>query len=130
MSSLAIAAAPYLRTDRPIKDEQGRIEVIVDFADDAHRTYPDKPLDAARAREQFMPMPQTVLLVEAFERTYGFKRTGMTSWVGNSVTAFLTPEQIERLRGDKVVKQLSENTTHQFSAYPAPAWGNTSSGDE
>jgi hypothetical protein len=60
-------------------------------------------------------MSQTLQLVEAFERTYGFKRTGMTSWVGNSVTAFLTVAQIERLQGDKAVKQISANTTHEFS---------------
>jgi hypothetical protein len=45
LSFLALAAAPYLRTDRPIQDEQGRVEVIVDFVDDAHLIYPDDPRD-------------------------------------------------------------------------------------
>jgi hypothetical protein len=128
VTTTALAAAPYLRSDRAIKDEQGRIEVIVDFADDAHLAYPDsqssKPDDASRFKERFMPMPQTALLVEAFERNYGFKRTGMTSWVGNSVTAFLTPAQIERLQSDKAVKQISDNTWQTLSATRLPPWGN------
>ena len=96
VATSAIAAAPYLRSDRPIKDEQGRIEVIVDFVDDAHLSYPDQPLSREAQTERFTHVPQAVLLVENIERVHGFKRTGMTSWVGNSVTAFLTAAQIER----------------------------------
>ena len=132
IGNVALAVAPYLPTDRAIKDEQGRIEVIVDFLDDAHLAYAGKPsLTDLPPKDRFVHLLQTVLLVEAFERSYGFKRTGMTSWVGNSVTAFLTAAQIERLRGDKAVKQLSENALHKFSTgLPPNGWGNSNIGNE
>ncbi len=133
VSTGSIAVAPYLRSDRSIKDEQGRVEVIVDFLDDAHLSYPDRPLSREAQTARFTHVPQAVLLVEDFERVHGFQRTGMTSWVGNSVTAFLTVEQIERLLVEKAVKQISDNTTHTFSALPvwrSPDWGNSSVGNE
>ena len=40
INTAALARAPYLKADKPITDEQGRIQVIIDFTNDAHLKYP------------------------------------------------------------------------------------------
>ena len=136
LSGALFAAAPYLQTDKPITDEQGRISVIVDFVDNAHVSYPgETPLTVKyeEGREvPFFHQPQTLNLVADYEKRFNFKRMGLTSWVGNSVTAFLTPDQIKQLQGDKLVKLVSDNTPGSYSVDPPspsipPTWVGTSS---
>jgi subtilisin family serine protease len=74
-------------------------------------------------------------LVADYEKRYDFKRAGLTSWVGTSITAFLTPAQIRLLREDRRVRLLSDNASGSFSVDPPlpnipPTWVGTTSGNE
>ncbi len=44
----------------------------------------------------------------------------MTSWVGNSVTAFVTPDQVMRLQDDWRVKTIFDDVADSFSGDPTP----------
>lgn len=145
-SATVAAKAPYVKAGKPITDQQGRVQVIIDFADDAHMQYPGRlpilPARAASAAEaaaakpvEFFHTEKALALVADFETRYGFKRMGMTSWVGNSVTTQLSSDVVERLRDEKLVKQVSEDEHHRFSAaqtdvMPSGGWGNSSNGNE
>ena len=94
-SFAALAEAPYLQAAQPITDTQGRVQVIIDFRDDAHVSYAgESPLPVRPApgvTPAFFHQPRVLNLVADYETRYGFVRLGITSWVGNSVGAFLTP---------------------------------------
>lgn len=118
----ALAQATYLPTAKPIRDEQGRTAVIIDFKSDAHQRYKIpltiRPLTKADVNQEeikFFHNPNAEALVADVERQYGFERTGMTSWVARSVTAFLTSEQIEQMLRDDRVKQMSDDASGTFS---------------
>ena len=132
MSTLVAAQAPYLRTDTPIKDDQGRVQVIIDFVDDAHMRYPGtlptmptKENFESRKGSEFFHTEKALALVSDYERRFNFTRTGMTSWVGNSVTAFLSLDTINRLQDDPLVKQVSDNQYDQSSSVPPSEWSDT-----
>jgi Subtilase family len=146
----AAAEAPYLPAEKPIKDEQGRVQVVIDFVDDAQFKYPGKfPVvpskDSAIASNlvDFFHTEKSLALAADFEKRYSFRRSGMTSWVGTSITAMLTLDVIKGLRVDPLVKQISEDSYSSFSSPPVPcgsygppcvtnfpAWGNSSVGNE
>lgn len=65
--------------------------------------------------------PQVEALLQATETRYGFRRVAVTSWVGASVTAYLTPNQIELLADDKSVRLLTEDHDVTFSS-SLPPW--------
>ena len=68
--------------------------MIVDFTDDAYLSYPRDLLinfDPKKDTQQ----PQALALIKDYERKLGFAREGLTTWVGASVTAFLSPQQVE-----------------------------------
>ena len=69
-------------------------------------------------------------LISDYEAKFKFVRSGLTSWVGNSLTTFLTPEQVNALRSDRRVKLISDDTYSSYSVGPAPTWGNLSVGNE
>lgn len=128
-SSSAFGEAPYLQADKPITDKQGRVQVVIDFTDDAHESYPrDLPVgvDGKSTLHRF----QTLNLIADYEARYKFSRSGLTSWVGNSVTTFLFSDQIGALQIDKKIKLVSDDGHATFSSGPAPAWGNIASGAE
>ena len=57
----------------------------------------------------------------------------MTSWAGNSVTAFMLPETIARLINDPLVAQVSDDSYSNLSQQnpiPTGGWGNSSSGND
>ena len=136
------ASANIVTSTKPISDAQGRKQVIVDFTAEARLSYPEvvmpMPLggvtgfrapmseaDAIAAKAiDFFHHPTTEALVRDIERQYGFSRLGMTSWVGDSVTAMLSREQIAALLKDPRVKQISEDEWSTFS------WADTSNGGE
>lgn len=129
VASFAVAAkAPYHAATKPIKDDQGRIQVIIDFTDDAHLSFPgDLPpqarADAAPSKDaKFFHQPKVLSLVEHYEKSYGFQRSGMTSWVGSSVTAYLTRDVVEKLLLDPLIKMVTENETSSLSTL----WQDTS----
>ena len=140
-STTLLAKAAYVKAAQPIIDELGRVQVIIDFTDDAHLRYPGKITLLPRTQKsgddkphEFFHNPKTEALVADFEKAYGLERTGMTSWVGNSVTAFVTPDQVTRLQDDARVKTIFDDVADRFSGDPTPQpsgspgsaiWGNT-----
>ena len=121
----AHVAAPYSRTDQPFVDGNGRTRVVVDFLPGIEKSYPDAARPAPRTKQnddgrkiEFFHRPQVEALVAEFEKRYEFQRTGMTSCVGSSGTAFLSPDQIERLQQDTSVRQISDDTHVDFSSFP------------
>ena len=123
--AFALQAAPIHKAAKRITDAQGRTRVIVDFVDQARDVYPADSFptfDLKKDRHQ----PQVQALVTAYEKRYGFKRAFMTSWVGASLTAYLTPKQIEQLSADANVRLLAEDYVGEFSAPPPwyPSWIN------
>ena len=69
-SFTAAAKAPYHAATKPIKDDQGRVQVIIDFADDAHLSFPGKNQDPGRngltVSGEFAHKEKTVALVDDF----------------------------------------------------------------
>lgn len=132
VASFAVAAkAPYLQVERQIRDKSGRISVIVDFVENAHETYPGvTPATPKRVANAvpFFHRPQVDNLIADYERRFGFERSSATSWVGSSVTAYLTTNQIEVLRSDPLVLQISQDTFSDLSA--PPPWTDFNSGVE
>ena len=125
------AQVPYLETAQPIVDEDGRVQVIVDFRKAARDAYPRPAIPRPQRRDDpdakavpFFHHPQTLALVADVERAHGFTGQGITSWVGSSVTAFLDAAQIERLRHDERIQQISQNARVTFS------WADSTSGGE
>ena len=130
-STTAIARAPYLQVEQPIRDSAGRILVIVDFVSTAHETYPGvtpKVPPLALKVGQYFPRPQVSNLVADYERKYSFVRRSMTSWAGSSVSAYLDGKQIEDLINDPLVQQVSQDRLSELSA-PMP-WYDFNSGIE
>ena len=134
LPSNAWAEAAYHNAAKPIIDKQGRTRVIVDFTDGARDAYPRELLvnfDPKKDTQQ----PQVLALVTDYEQRYGFVREGLTTWVGASVTAYLTASQIEQLKADSNVKLLTDDEYQQFSA-PAtpppwpPSWTNGTAWEE
>ena len=134
-ASTAPLAAPYLRADIPITDKDGLVKVIIDFAFDAHLKYPGaSPVlpgrDLLAKPKEFVHNEKALALVTDYETRYGFKQLGTTSWVGNSVTAFLSAETITKLTVDPLVAQVSDDSYSNLSQIPTGGWGNSSSGNE
>ena len=112
-----LAQAAYHKAEQPIVSKDGRTRIIIDFFDEAYEAYPTALLrnfDLKTSTQQ----PQVVALVQDYEKRYGFTRESMTTWVGASVTAFLTPQQVERLKADRNVRLLTEDQYATFSSTP------------
>jgi hypothetical protein len=130
--------APWHRAEKPIIDGEGRIRVIVDLMEEAT----ERQLEAARPLIERFDLkrdrhnPQALLAIEAFERRHGIEpqfrengrgereRSNVTSWVGASVTAYLTAGQIEAIRRDPDVRLVTEDRLVRFSSNPPwwPSW--------
>jgi hypothetical protein len=129
-SSAPATRAPIHHASTPITDQLGRVQMIIDFADTAHNSFDDN-LTSDDDKKWERQQKKVVKLINHFEKKYGFERTGMTSWVGSSATAFLTPDQIDKLAKDKDVKLLTENELMTLSALnPLPPWGESNNGTE
>jgi hypothetical protein len=127
------ALPSYHAASKPITDEVGNKLIIIDFVKTAQDGYPGKlteSFDPKKTRHH----PRVLNLVQDYEARYGFKRAGMTSWVGASVSAFLNSQQIERLRSDTNVRLITEDEVQQLSAPfqppPASGWLPEWNGDE
>lgn len=107
---------PYHAAEKPIVDDQGRKSIIIDFVDDAHVNYPNGA--ALGWDKRSINRPQVLNLINDHAQRYGYDPKGPTSWVGSSVTAFLTDAQITRMRHDKDVKLLTEDRYVGFSSSP------------
>lgn len=123
------ADAPIHRANQPIKDAEGRVEMIIDFdfdikGDDEF----SNEISAQDAKRWDKHQGKFVNLLAQYERQYGFSRSGMTSWAKFSATAFLDSKQIEKLAKDKRVTLLTENEALELSA--APPYANFTVGNE
>lgn len=131
MFGAAQARAPYLTTHKPITDDQGRIQVIVDFKVDAHLSFAGftpREVPVTLKSGTFFHQPQVKNLISSVEQKYKFSSRSMTSWVGSSVTAYLHDEQIESLLDDRLVQQISQDSYSDLSA--AQPWYDFNSGVE
>jgi subtilisin family serine protease len=124
------SAATILKVANPIVDKNGRVAVIVDFSKDADESYGTAfPTNEIGRVPASFHRPSALRLVEDYERRFNFTRVGMTSWVGISVTAFVTPEQMRALAADSRVSQITEDRFEEFSA-PLPWADSQSTGGE
>ena len=134
---------PYHQARKAILDAQGRTRVIVDFMNGAQDAF----LEAASEDvKRFVPgrdrhNPIALRLIEDYERRFGIEpvfstnakgvseRSNLTTWVGASLTAYLTSEQIDGLRRDKNVRLVTQDGPIKFSTPPPPPpWGPTWNG--
>ncbi len=118
------AGAPVFRASgaasKVRRDANGRTQYLVDLHDAATSRM---PASAAPPSDGFSDALEVTArhLVDDLRLDFGFTPTAMTSFVGRSFTAFLTPEQVERLRRDARVQRLTENSPVELSA----VWSNT-----
>jgi len=123
--SANVFAAPVHRAAKPITDDQGRTRIIIDFEDTAQDAYPAELIAKFNPKTDRVH-PQVEALIQTYERQHGFTRAGITSWVGASVTAYLTATQIEQLSSDKNVRLLTEDRAVTYSGL----WSDYISGGE
>ena len=129
VSANLLAAPAYHRADKPVIDSQGRTRIIVDFVDTAHEAFPRELWIGFRPKIDTV-QPQVHALIKSYETRLGFSRVLATSWVGSSVTAYLTQQQIATLKIDPLVKLLTEDSYSQYSAPPwYPAWNGSAWGE-
>ena len=109
------------RSQHPITDAQGRVQMIIDFDFDP-KSDTEFPHGTSPADEKKWDQHQgkIVNLLNQYEKLYGFTRSGMTSWAKVSATAYLDTTQIDKLVKDKRVSLLTENQFENFSV-----WTNT-----
>ncbi|GHG62942.1 hypothetical protein GCM10012319_02100 [Comamonas sp. KCTC 72670] len=118
------AGAPVFRASgaasKVRRDANGRTQYLVDLHDAATSRM---PASAAPPSDGFSSDQDVTArhLVDDLRLDFGFTPTAMTSFVGRSFTAFLTPEQVARLRRDARVQRLTENGPVELSA----VWSNT-----
>ncbi|WP_395706521.1 S8 family serine peptidase [Casimicrobium huifangae] len=122
---------PYHAAEKPIVDDQGRKQIIIDFVDSAADAFDDK-VPPGLALKDDKRRGKVVNLIDDHSKKNAYDVRGMTTWVGASAVAFLTDKQISKLRNDKVVRLLTENSySVQYSsdALGRP-WDNVRSGGE
>lgn len=118
----AAATAPVHRLSDPsrsVTDGDGRRLYIVDLHSEAIPRFKGKVSVADRTRFHSRHSEESVFAALALERKYGFRSVAMTSYVGYSVSAYLTAKQVERLRRDVVVESIAEASRHQLSSSEA-----------
>ena len=112
------AAATVHRSAAPIKDVAGRVEVIVDFDFDPDR---DTEFDEAITDAEYKPWAghrkKAIKFLAKFEKKYGVKRSGMTSWTTTSMTAYVTSEQLDSITRDNRVVLVTENEHQSYSSF-------------
>ena len=124
--------ACYHAAAKPITDNIGRVQVIVDFTDDAHDKFlSDSPPPTRSAAKggvdtKFFHQEKVLRLVEQFEKNYVVQRTGVTSWVGSSVTTYISRDSLDRLLSDPTVRGVTENESVALSSL----WQDTSNNGE
>lgn len=109
----------------PITDSStGLISYIVDLQAHLQDQFPTTVTSEDRNRFGPRPTAQAINMVKWYEGQYGFEHTDMTSWVGNSFTAYLTPTQLNAIRADPNVVLVTENKLADLSV-TLPPWYDT-----
>lgn len=114
----------------PITDNQGRIRYIIDFTKEATQGQPthiepDAPLNDGLPDWQ---KPEMRHFAKGIAKKYGLTPLSTTSWVGNSITAYLTHGQVQALENDERVTLITQDIYLGFSSNPP--WGDGMSGSE
>jgi subtilisin family serine protease len=110
--------APIHRAEQPIKDAQGRVEVIVDLDFNADKdTEFSNELTTPEELKWDGHRGKTVKFLNKFEKKYGLSRSGMTSWTVASMTGFVTEAELQKIAKDKLVKLITENERVTPSAF-------------
>jgi hypothetical protein len=123
-SALAPINLAATNGEEPIIDDTGRISYIVDLVDHLQDAFPDAVTSEDRQIFGSRPSSQAINMVKSYEQQYGFQHTDMTSWVGDSITAYLTQAQVDALRADPDVVLVTENTLADLSV-TGPPWYDT-----
>lgn len=119
------AAARFLSRPSPVMDEQGRIRYIVDFVKSAYDSYSDYATPEVAQRFQSWKSHRSKNFARALELQYGITAEGVISYVGPSITAYLTLDQMERLRRDPRVVLVTEAST-ATGRFSGPPWSDDS----
>lgn len=111
----------------PITDNQGRIRYIIDFTKDATQGQPTQ-IKAGEPLNDGLPewhKPEMRYFAKGIAGQFALTPLSITSWVGNSITAYLTPGQVVALKNDKRVTLITQDKYLAFSS-----WVDNDSGGE
>lgn len=104
----------------PITDNQGLIRYIIDFTKDAPQGQPTQ-IKAGELLNDGLPewhKPEMRHFAKGIARQFSLTPLSITSWVGNSITAYLTPDQVVALQNDKRVTLITQDRYLGFSSWP------------
>lgn len=115
---------PITHASSPIVDEKGRVQYLIDLVKDLHDQFPDIDT-AANDLQRFAPRHgvRARNMARALERQYGISVINMTSYVGDSITAYMTSNTVELFRLDPRVIRITEASVAEFSS---PPWSDSS----
>src|SRR3990167_8276769 len=111
----------------PITDNQGRIRYIIDFTKEATQGQPThiKPGEPLNDGLPDWQKPEMRYFAKGIAKKYGLTPLSTTSWVGNSITAYLTHGQVQALENDERVTLITQDMHLGFSSYVSPPWGDS-----
>lgn len=118
-------AARFVSRPDPLIDVQGRVKYVVDFARSAADAFPDEATPELQQRFQPWKSDKSRNFARFLEVQYGITVDNVISYIGPSITAYLTVDEMERLRRDPRVILVTElsSATGQFSG---PPWSDSS----
>jgi len=102
-----------LDEDRVIRDENGRLDYIVELYPDTPSSYPSSLTRASHFDSYHKP--QAVNVVTDMESFHSIQAHAMTSWSSVSFSAFLNDEQVQRISRDPRVAHIFLNQKLDFS---------------
>ena len=117
--------APVNQRPNPFSDQQGRVKHLISFAKGVADQFPDDAVPSMDGRFHFRHGNRAKNFVRSLELQYGLSAVGMTSWVGNTVTAYLDLNQVERLQRDSRVTMLTE-IAPGVNRFAGPPWSDSS----
>lgn len=128
-SGMPPAEAPPLPVPgTALMDEAGNFHYIIDLRKGSADGYPlDAPNDD---RFPSFAKPEVRNLIYELEAHYGIQATSITTWVGPSFSAFLSSQQIEKLRQDARIELITPDFFIPSSAADGSVWQDQPSGGE
>lgn len=118
--SFGVLAQPTQNgAETPITDDQGRVRYIIDFAKDATQGQPTQ-INTGESLNDGLPewqKPEMRHFAKGIAKQYALTPVSTTSWVGNSITAYLTPGQVNALQHDKRVTLITQDGYLTFSGW-------------
>jgi hypothetical protein len=112
-----------LGADNVYRDAEGRIAYMVNLKSGAATSYTKSFLSSARYPAYHKG--EVVNLVHAMEWQYHFEASSMTSWVGASFAAYLTPDQYAHLQKDYRVLSISPDEPMVMSGDTTAVWSDS-----